>query len=133
MGARKNISESAVSNAVEKGLTQLSLSPYAVAGLASIDLKKDETGILRYAAAHDLPFRTFGKEALLAVPGSFTESAFVQSVTGVPNVCERAAMKVAGEEARLLLRKQIYDGVTIAVACTAAYCVCPEDEYAEIP
>ena len=133
VGARKNISESAVSNAVEKGLTQLSLSPYAVAGLASIDLKKDETGILRYAADHALPFRTFGKEALLAVPGSFTESAFVQSVTGVPNVCERAAMKVAGEEARLLLRKQIYDGVTIAVACTAAYCVCPEDEYAEIP
>ena len=133
VGARKNISESAVSNAVEKGLTQLSLSPYAVAGLASIDLKKDETGILRYAAAHDLPFRTFGKEALLAVPGSFTESAFVQSVTGVPNVCERAAVKAAGEGATLLLRKQIYDGVTIAVASTAAYCVCPEDEYAEIP
>lgn len=133
VGARKNVSESAVSNAVEKGLAQLSLSPYAVAGLASIDLKKDETGILRYAAAHDLPFRTFGKEALLAVPGSFTESAFVQSVTGVPNVCERAAAKAAGEGARLLLRKQIYDGVTIAVACTAAYCICREEEYAEIP
>ncbi len=133
IGARKNIAETAVSNAVEKGLAQLSLSLYAVAGLASIDLKKDETGILRYAADHALPFRIYGKEELLDVPGSFTESAFVQSVTGVSNVCERAAMKAAGEGARLLLRKQIYDGVTIAVACTAAYCVCPEDEYAEIP
>lgn len=132
IGARKDISETAVSNAVEQGLAELSLSHYAMAGLASIDLKKNESGILRYAAVHGLPFRTFGKEELLAVPGSFTESAFVQSVTGVSNVCERAAVKAAGEGARLLLRKQIYDGVTIAIACTAAYQVSPEDEYAEI-
>lgn len=132
LGARRNIAEAAVSNAVEKGLAQLSLTPRAVVGLASIDLKKDESGILSYAAACGLPFRTFGKEALLAVPGSFAASAFVQSVTGVPNVCERAAVKAAGEGARLLLRKQIYDGVTIAVACTAACIVNPEGEYAEI-
>lgn len=132
IGARKDIAETAVSTAVEQGLAKLSLTPYAVAGLASIDLKKNEGGILRYAAAHGLPFQTFSKEVLLAMPGSYTESAFVQSVTGVSNVCERAAVKAAGEGATLLLRKQIYDGVTIAIACTAACHVSPEDEYAEI-
>lgn len=133
LGARKGVTVSAVAKAVEQGLAQLSLSPAAVVGLASIDLKKDEAGILDYAAAHKLPFRTFGREELLAVPGSYTESDFVRSVTGVSNVCERAAMKAAGAGARLLLRKQIYDGVTLAVACAASYHMDPEVEYAEIP
>lgn len=121
IGARKGIAETAVAAAVEKALTMLSLSSYAVAGLASIDLKKQETGILNYAASQQLPFRTYGKEELLALPGRYTESAFVRSVTGVDNVCERSAMKAAGTGARLLLRKQIYDGVTLAIACTSAY------------
>ena len=133
IGARRSVSETAVANAVEQALAKLDLSPYAVAGLASIDLKKDEPGILNYAAAHDLPFRTFSKDDLQAVPGSYSESAFVRSVTGVSNVCERAAVRAAGPGASLLLRKQIYDSVTIAVACTASYTAKPEDEYAEIP
>ena len=133
IGARRGVSETAVADAVEQGLAKLGLSPYAVAGLASIDLKKDEAGILNYAAAQDLPFRTFSKDDLQAVPGSYTKSAFVRSVTGVSNVCERAAMREAGRGAVLLLQKQIYDSVTIAVACTASYTAKSEDEYAEIP
>lgn len=118
IGARKDVSEGAVANAVEHGLAALSLSNHAIAGLASIDLKKNETGILNYAKTHQLPFWTYGREELLALPGTYTESAFVRSVTGVDNVCERSAMKAAGPGARLLLRKQIYDGVTLAIACT---------------
>ena len=48
-----------------------------------------------------------------AVTGEFTESPFVQGVTGIGNVCERAAM--LGAE-RLLVRKCAGNGVTIAVS-----------------
>ena len=57
----------------------------------------------------------FPAEALRAAPGSFTPSAFVQSVTGVDNVCERAAMKAANEEGTFILRKQAENGMTIAI------------------
>lgn len=47
------------------------------------------------------------------MPGSFSDSGFVASVTGVGCVCERAAM--LGAE-RLLVPKTICGGVTVAVA-----------------
>ena len=50
---------------------------------------------------------------LLEVPGDFTPSAFVQSVTGVDNVCERAALRGAD---KLVVKKTALNGVTVAVA-----------------
>ncbi|MBD8926084.1 MAG: hypothetical protein EGR89_08920 [[Eubacterium] rectale] len=50
---------------------------------------------------------------LAGVEGDFTASAFVRSVTGVDNVCERAAL--LGAE-RLLTGKTALNGVTVAVA-----------------
>ena len=52
-------------------------------------------------------------QQLQAVQGEFTASSFVASVTGVDNVCERAAM-VGAEQ--LLVSKTAMDGVTVAVA-----------------
>ena len=59
----------------------------------------------------------YSAEELLAVEGAFSSSGFVQSVTGVDNVCERAAMKEADS---LLIRKQAADGVTVAAAVESA-------------
>ncbi len=116
IGARRNVSKEAVTAGIRQGLAALSLSENAVAGLASIDLKKNEAGICGWAEEHRLPYLTFSADALRALPGLYTESAFVQSVTGVSNVCERAACCAAGSEAILLLRKQIYGDVTLAIA-----------------
>ena len=44
------------------------------------------------------------------MPGQFTPSAFVASVTGVDNVCERSAVKASG--GTLLLPKTAGGGVT---------------------
>ena len=53
-------------------------------------------------------------DELRAVPGQFTPSAFVASVTGVDNVCERSAVKASG--GTLLLPKTASGGVTLALA-----------------
>ncbi len=45
--------------------------------------------------------------------GDFTPSGFVKSVTGVDNVCERAAMIGADE---LIIKKTAAGGVTVAAA-----------------
>ena len=63
-----------------------------------------------YASGHE---NAPSAAQLRAVPGSFTGSRFVASVTGVDNVCERAALYGGG---RLLVQKQALGGVTVAVA-----------------
>ena len=82
---------------------------------ASIDLKQDEPGLVAFCHAHGWPMDFYTADELRTAPGKFTASNFVQSVTGVDNVCERAAVLASGGE--LLLPKWAHDGVTFAVAC----------------
>ena len=49
------------------------------------------------------------------MPGQFTPSPFVQRVTGVDNVCERAA--VLDADGSLFCPKFACNGVTFALAC----------------
>ena len=74
-----------------------------------------------------VPFVTWSAEELEQVRSEdgFTESAFVRSVAGVGNVCERSALKGAGTS-RLLIRKTAHNGVTVAAA-VKDYTVCMED------
>ena len=86
-----------------------------LAGAASIDLKAREEGILAFCRKYGLPYRVYTAQQLQAVPGDFSPSSFVSSVTGVDNVCERAAVLASGG-GRLLQKKYAGDGVTVALA-----------------
>ena len=101
-------------------MAKAGLSPAAVRSLNSIDLKKDEAGLITCAKELGVPFRTFPAEILRAAEGDFTPSSFVAETTGVDNVCERAAWAAATEEGggpgrRFILRKTARDGMTLAV------------------
>lgn len=91
-----------------------SLAPACIAAAASIDLKADEAGLLAFCRAHGWPITFYSAEQLRALPGPFTPSPFVQSVTGVDNVCERAAVLASGGCIRI--PKQAGGGVTLALA-----------------
>ena len=69
----------------------------------SIDLKASEPGLLEFCQQHGWTLQTYHAAALNAVQGNFTASAFVSSVTGVDNVCERAAVLASGGS--LIIRK----------------------------
>ena len=87
----------------------------ALRAIASIDLKKEEVGLLSLAEAWQLPFLTFTEEELKAVQGEFTPSQFVKKITGVENVCERSAVLGCGQ-GTLIRKKTGRDGVTTALA-----------------
>jgi len=82
--------------------------------LASIDVKKDEPGLLALAAKYRLPFYTYSAEDLNALPGDFSRSAFVRGAVGVDCVCERAAVMAA--RGRIIKPKTAADGMTLALA-----------------
>lgn len=113
VGCRKGISQAAVETAIFQVLEDHALDPRAILGVYSIDLKKDEQGLLSACAANGWPFHCYSAQELREVSGEFTGSAFVASVTGVDNVCERAALR--GAES-LLIKKTALGGVTVAVA-----------------
>ena len=118
LGARKGVTQAEVAAAVATCLEDAGIDPRAVADLVSIDLKKQEAGILAYSYERGVPFVTYTAEELRTVEGAFAGSRFVQSVTGVANVCERAAAFAAGRNghAEVLVHKTIHGNVTTAVA-----------------
>ena len=113
IGCRKGIAREAVANAVDKVLREHRIDPRAVKGVYSIDLKKDEPGLTAYCREQGWPFQVYTAQELNQVEGTFQASAFVRSVTGADNVCERAALKDAD---RLIIPKTAENGVTVAAA-----------------
>lgn len=113
IGCRRGIEKEAIQAAVEQVFKANHLDFRAVKSAASIDLKKDEEGLLSFCCEQNISIRFCTAEELKAVSGDFTSSAFVQSVTGVDNVCERSALMGAEE---LIVRKTACHGVTVAVA-----------------
>jgi cobalamin biosynthesis protein CbiG len=69
--------------------------------------------LLAFAELAELPVAFYSAEDLAGVPGDFAPSDFVNRTTGVDNVCERAAA-LHGVEGRLVIRKTVKDGVTVA-------------------
>ena len=114
VGCRKNTPQAAVEAAFDALLRRTGISPLAVRRVCSIDLKKDEPGLCAFCADRGFEFITYPADALRAVEGCFSASAFVQSVTGVDNVCERSAVKGSG--GALVEKKFAVEGVTMALA-----------------
>ncbi|MCD7955565.1 MAG: cobalamin biosynthesis protein [Lachnospiraceae bacterium] len=116
IGCRRGKSEQDIALLADQSLARLGLTYEDIVGVASIDLKKEEPGLVEFCQNRGLQFETYPAETLAAVSGAVSHSAFVSEVTGVDNVCERAALCMAKEGGRLVLPKQAENGVTVAVA-----------------
>jgi cobalt-precorrin 5A hydrolase len=124
IGCRRGVAEEALASAAEDFLRGAGRSPLALKAAASIDLKRDEPGILGFCRERGIPFLTYGAEELGRVRGSFSSSPKVLEVTGVDNVCERAAVLAASDpfadagsfNGILLRSKTLYPGICLALA-----------------
>ena len=114
VGCRRGTGADTLAEAFAAFCAQAGLAPQCIAAAASIDLKQNEAGLLAFCQSRGWPVEFFTAEQLRAAPGSFTPSAFVQSVTGVDNVCERSAVLAAG--GTLVFHKYAHTGVTFALA-----------------
>ena len=114
LGCRRGKSEEELESFLMANLNSCGVGFPELKALASIDLKKDEPGLVALGEKLGLPFVTYSAEELRAAPGEFTPSAFVQEVTGVDSVCERAAVLSSG--GALVVKKIAENGMTFALA-----------------
>lgn len=115
IGCRKGKDVKSIEQMVRDCLKENNISREAVKNIASIDLKKEEQGILALAEKWNIPFLTYNEKELYKAKGEFSESDFVKKITGVENVCERSAV-LAGGQGHLIQKKIAKDGMTVALA-----------------
>ncbi|MBR1485896.1 MAG: cobalt-precorrin 5A hydrolase [Synergistaceae bacterium] len=119
VGCNRGIDENEFEEAAQNFLQSSGVSILSLKALASIDLKSNENALILFAKNHGIDFITFSADELRATEGNFTRSQKVFSVTGVDNVCERACVLAAGENAVLMRSKTIYNSnITLALART---------------
>ncbi len=102
----------------ETALTELfadtGLAKGAVRTLATIDLKRDEAGLVAFAEQCGWPVLFFDKDELNSVPVEASSPAVLRA-TGARGVAEPAAC-LAAATGQLLVRKRKWQNVTLAVA-----------------
>jgi len=94
------------------------LSAKSLYRLATIDIKKDEVGLIELGEELGLPIIFYSSEELNRIKGLQNPSKLVEKHTGVESVCEGAAL-LGAETSRLLVPKHVAKNVTVAVARTA--------------
>lgn len=114
IGCRKGIEEAALEKGFLEILAANGLDIRQVKSIASIDLKKDEPALLYLCGKYHIPFKTYTAEELSSVSGVTAASDFVKKITGVDNVCERAA-RLSCVSGSLIRGKCIREGMTAAL------------------
>lgn len=117
LGCKRGTPEALVSEAFRQALDKAGAYAYQVKALASIDIKKDEEGLLSFAEHMGLPIHFYPAEELrkCAEENHVDISEFVEKTIGVGNVCESAALREASK-GRTLLPKTKFTKVTAAIA-----------------
>lgn len=120
VGCERGTSQTLIAQAIQQTLENAGLAEGAIAGLATIDLKADEVGLLGYCRDQALPLRCFSAAELQVVEVP-TPSEVVRSEVGTPSVAEAAAL-LASASSQLLVTKQVIrqagesGAVTVAIA-----------------
>ena len=128
LGASRGCPQDEMAALVEVQLAAAGLSPRAIAGVYSLDLKADECAILDLAASLGLRLSVFDAPRLeQETPRLSQPSDIVFAEVGCHGVAEGAALAAAGPAATLILPKKRDAHATMAVAIDPTGAHVPQD------
>lgn len=114
IGCKKGVKEEIMYQRLLNLFSQHGLNMGRISKLCSIDIKKEEPGILKLVKKLEVSLVTYTAQELKQVSGTFTPSAFVESTVGVDNVCERSAA-LGSQYGKQLISKNSGEGMTLSV------------------
>jgi cobalt-precorrin 5A hydrolase len=115
LGCKANASAEEIETAVLEGLKAIGVPLERVRLLATIKERAGLPEVVKAALELRVPIRAFSREEIATCAKEYTKSKFVEEKMGIGGVCEPAAL-LAGRKTRLILEKQRFSGVTVAIA-----------------
>ena len=115
MGCNRGTGKEEMKNLLLETLKKYHLSPHSLHVLASVDVKKDEIGLIDLAKELRADLVFYERESLKQVMGIENPSQVVEKHIGVPSVCEAAAILASGN-GELLVPKHCTRNATVAIA-----------------
>lgn len=115
LGCKRDVSAEAIEHAILSSLKACGVPQERVRLLATIEERARVPGLLEAVHRLGIPLRVLSREEISTCAKDYSKSEFVKEKIGIWGVCEPAAL-LAGRKTRLLLEKQKFPGVTVAVA-----------------
>lgn len=117
IGARKGISKDKVLIAIKEAMSHINLPLERIDYLGTVDIKKNEKGILDAAIAIKKPLEIVSSQDISDYKDEdINISEFVKEKFNIPGVAEPSALIVAGDNSKLICKRIAIDGVTVAIA-----------------
>jgi cobalt-precorrin 5A hydrolase / precorrin-3B C17-methyltransferase len=111
VGCSRGVGAEEILDLLRRSLAEAGLTEKSVAALASIDVKRDEAGLLEAAEKLDVPIHFHPAKALCVVEAP-NPSELVREAVGTPSVAEAA---VVSSGAELVLEKRKSVNATVAI------------------
>ncbi len=115
VGCRKGTSATKIETALLEALASRNLEPTDVRLAASIDIKRDETGLREAFINLGIPLVFVDSDRIRSFSGSESVSGAAMRQLGVPGVSEPCALLI-GRHTRLLMPRTVIGPVTVALA-----------------
>ncbi len=120
IGCQRGVSPLTIERAIDWVCERYDLDLATIAGMATVDRKAGEAGLVEYCRASQLRLKTYCPQHLNTVPVAYSSSLVLSSI-GTASVAEAAAL-AAAESGILLVPRQKFQldlWVTLAVAIAA--------------
>jgi cobalt-precorrin 5A hydrolase len=115
VGCKRGTSKEAIREAVKDFMNSNKRSMLSLKCVATIDLKKDEKGILEFCSDSRLELKIVPREDIAKIEDAFQGSEFVKQNVGVASVAEPCAI-LACKNGTLVCTKKAYSGITLALS-----------------
>jgi cobalt-precorrin 5A hydrolase len=115
IGCKRGIGSNEVKDAINSALADADVSIDRVRLAGTVDLKADEVGLLSALDELGIPLRIVSRPEIDTCAKDYSKSDFVIEKIGVGGVAEPAAL-ISGRKTKLILKRQKYPGITVAIA-----------------
>jgi cobalt-precorrin 5A hydrolase len=112
IGCRRDTDYGKLYDFISNSLIKYNFDIKAVSAIVSVDVKRDETGIIKLAKKINCPFKTFTREEIKTVQDKYEKSEFVLKTLGITGVCE-PSVDLAGAE--VIISKVKNEGMTLSI------------------
>lgn len=112
IGCRKDTPYEKINEFVRRSLEEYNFDIRAVSKIVSVDVKKNEQGIIKFAESLKVEFKTFTREEITTVQDKYEKSEFVFKTLGITGVCEPSVDLAGGN---VIISKIKHDGMTLAI------------------
>lgn len=115
IGCKRDTTREQIKKAVGDFMLKNNKSIKSIKCFATIDLKKDEKGLLEFCHEMGLELRIIPRQEIESIEGYYTCSEFVKEKIGVASVAEPCSV-LGSSMGRLICKKTAYQGITLALS-----------------